>query len=307
MNTAVKMGIPPKRRTRARRPTSGDLARARRRSARSTWPTPTRTIANGGKAQTCTSSTRWPTHDGKMEYRAKPHDHAGRSTPTSRDVSYAIQQVVQARHRHQRAGARTPGGRQDRHRDQRPGHVSSSWFVGYTPQLSTAVMYVRGDGNDAARTATAYNVGYFGAGYPTATWTEVMRETSTARRSRVPAAGEPPRQADRPRAGPDVHALATPSPSRTAAPTPRRRRPPARRPRARAPAPTTSAPATSSPTRPPAPARNGPPTVDDPAQTPTAAVRSRQRAGRRQPDSSRRWRRERVVRPTRDDPLVAAG
>ena len=26
--------------------------------------------------------------------------------------------------------------------------VSSSWFVGYTPQLSTAVMYVRGDGDD---------------------------------------------------------------------------------------------------------------------------------------------------------------
>ena len=26
--------------------------------------------------------------------------------------------------------------------------VSSSWFVGYTPQMSTAVMYVRGDGDD---------------------------------------------------------------------------------------------------------------------------------------------------------------
>ena len=27
--------------------------------------------------------------------------------------------------------------------------VSSAWFVGYTPQLATAVMYVRGDGDDA--------------------------------------------------------------------------------------------------------------------------------------------------------------
>jgi len=26
--------------------------------------------------------------------------------------------------------------------------VSSAWFVGYTPQLSTAVMYVRGDGDE---------------------------------------------------------------------------------------------------------------------------------------------------------------
>jgi membrane peptidoglycan carboxypeptidase len=48
-------------------------------------------------------------------------------------------------------------------------HVSSSWFVGYTPQLATAVTYTRGDGNDPL---DGYLDTYFGADYPTKTWTE---------------------------------------------------------------------------------------------------------------------------------------
>ena len=56
--------------------------------------------------------------------------------------------------------------------------VSSSWFVGFTPQMATAVMYVRGDGDDALNDwLPPYNgaAGYFGAGYPTATWAAVMK------------------------------------------------------------------------------------------------------------------------------------
>ncbi len=46
--------------------------------------------------------------------------------------------------------------------------VSSAWFVGYTPQLSTAVMYVRGDGDDQL---DGWLPSYFGAVYPAQTWT----------------------------------------------------------------------------------------------------------------------------------------
>jgi membrane peptidoglycan carboxypeptidase len=57
--------------------------------------------------------------------------------------------------------------------------VSSSWFVGFTPQMSTAVMYVRGDGDNQLDGGwlPPYNgaAGYFGAGYPTATWAAVMK------------------------------------------------------------------------------------------------------------------------------------
>ncbi len=53
------------------------------------------------------------------------------------------------------------------------GEVSSSWFVGYTPQLATAVMYVRGDGNDDLR---GYLNPFYGGEYPAQTWTAMMTE-----------------------------------------------------------------------------------------------------------------------------------
>ena len=44
--------------------------------------------------------------------------------------------------------------------------------MGYTPQLSTAVMYVRGDGDDQL---DGWLPSYFGADYPADTWTAIMR------------------------------------------------------------------------------------------------------------------------------------
>ena len=49
--------------------------------------------------------------------------------------------------------------------------MSSSWFVGYTPQVSTAVMYVRGKGNEALN---GYLPSFYGGDYPASTWTAVM-------------------------------------------------------------------------------------------------------------------------------------
>jgi membrane peptidoglycan carboxypeptidase len=50
--------------------------------------------------------------------------------------------------------------------------VSSAWYVGFTPQLATAVMYTRGDGNDSLE---GWLPTYFGMDYPAATWTAVMK------------------------------------------------------------------------------------------------------------------------------------
>jgi membrane peptidoglycan carboxypeptidase len=58
------------------------------------------------------------------------------------------------------------------------GDVSSSWFVGYTPQLSTAVMYVRGDGNNDLR---GYLNPFYGGEYPARTWTAMMTEALEGR------------------------------------------------------------------------------------------------------------------------------
>jgi membrane peptidoglycan carboxypeptidase len=49
--------------------------------------------------------------------------------------------------------------------------VDSAWFTGYTPQLSTSVMYVRGKGNEQL---DGWLPSYFGGDYPADTWTAVM-------------------------------------------------------------------------------------------------------------------------------------
>ncbi|MGN6301052.1 MAG: transglycosylase domain-containing protein, partial [Angustibacter sp.] len=49
--------------------------------------------------------------------------------------------------------------------------VITSWFVGFTPQVSTAVMYVRGNGR---KPLNGWLPSYFGADFPTATWAAAM-------------------------------------------------------------------------------------------------------------------------------------
>ncbi|WP_194846467.1 transglycosylase domain-containing protein [Mumia zhuanghuii] len=53
-------------------------------------------------------------------------------------------------------------------------HVSSSWFVGFTPKLSTAVMYVRGkNGNEALN---GYMPTFYGGQYPAKTFSSFMNK-----------------------------------------------------------------------------------------------------------------------------------
>ncbi len=88
------------------------------------------------------------------------------------NVSYALQQVIEdgtgtdAQALNRPAAGKTGTATDD------DGRVSSSWFVGYTPQLSTAVMYVRGDGNDPL---DGYLDSFYGGDYPTETWTTYMK------------------------------------------------------------------------------------------------------------------------------------
>ncbi len=53
------------------------------------------------------------------------------------------------------------------------GDVVSSWFVGYTPQLSTAVMMVRGDSRKPLN--DGYIDTFYGGDYPAMTWTSYMK------------------------------------------------------------------------------------------------------------------------------------
>jgi membrane peptidoglycan carboxypeptidase len=137
------------------------------------------TIANGGQRADVHVISKVTDSKGKVLYQYKPHTTEAIKPDIDRDVSYALQQVVlhgtgaNAQAIERPAAGKTGTATNDN------GDVSSSWFVGYTPQLATAVMYVRGDGDNALNDwLPPYNgaAGYFGAGYPTATWAAVMKQ-----------------------------------------------------------------------------------------------------------------------------------
>ncbi|HEY3529289.1 MAG TPA: transglycosylase domain-containing protein [Nocardioides sp.] len=137
------------------------------------------TIANGGQRADVHVINKVTDSTGKVLYQYKPHTTEAIKPDIDRDVSYALQQVVQhgtgvnAQAIGRPAAGKTGTATNDN------GDVSSSWFVGFTPQLATAVMYVRGDGDNALNDwLPPYNgaAGYFGAGYPTATWAAVMKQ-----------------------------------------------------------------------------------------------------------------------------------
>jgi len=102
------------------------------------------------------------------------HDDQKRAIPEgiADDVSYAMQQVVKggtgtaARSLGREAAGKTGTATNN------PGDVISSWFVGFTPQVSTAVSYFRGNGYQSIE---GYLVPFYGATYPARTWTAAMQ------------------------------------------------------------------------------------------------------------------------------------
>ena len=157
-------------------------------------------------------------------------------------------------------------------------------------------MYVRGDGNDNLNCVekngelhAGYLVPYFGAEYPTRTWTDVMRlSLDDAAVEAVPAAGERRGEAGRPRAAADVHPDARRRPSSR----PRSRRPEADA-DADAHADADADPPTPTPTptpTPPTPDPDGPPAEPDrapPTATAAAAVARRPEAASPSPYEAR--------------------
>jgi membrane peptidoglycan carboxypeptidase len=125
-------------------------------------------------------------------------------------------------------------------------HVSSSWFVGYTPQLSTAVMFVRGNGHEPLD--GGYLDPFFGGTYPTETWAAYMK---------LALEGKPVLDFPEPA---DIHGespTSIPPPPTTSTPTTT--------------APTTTAPTTTAPTT-TKPPTTTPPTTTPPTTPPTTTT-----------------------------------
>ena len=111
--------------------------------------------------------------DGKVLYKAPDDDKRVLSQDIASDVSYAMQQVVSSGTGTAALSLGRPAAGKTGTATNDKDQVSSAWFVGFTPQLSTAVTYVRGDGNDQL---DGYLPSYFGGSYPARTWTAIMEQ-----------------------------------------------------------------------------------------------------------------------------------
>ncbi len=152
--------------------------------------------------------------NGEELYNFKQPKRPGIAADVAADTSYAMQKVVENGTGQAALGlspydAAGKTGTATNDKDQ----VSSAWFVGYTPQLATAVMYVRGDGDDQL---DGWLPTYFGADYPADTWTAVMRRAMDG----LPVEEFPPPANLDGDAPEDGHAPYTPPPSPTKKPSP---------------------------------------------------------------------------------------
>lgn len=129
------------------------------------------TIANGGKRANAHVVTKVVDRSGVVRYEFKNNTIQAIDEDVAADVSYALQRTVSngtastAREIGRPAAAKT--GTATNGRDE----VSSAWFTGFTPQMATSVVYVRGKGNEQL---DGWLPSYFGGAYPADTWAATM-------------------------------------------------------------------------------------------------------------------------------------
>ena len=113
--------------------------------------------------------------EGKVLYKAAPEEKRAVSEEIAADVNFALSSVVDggtgraAQSLDRPVAGKT--GTKDREDD-----IVSAWFVGYTKQISTAVMYVAGKGgnDDLDPYARPGDSTFFGGTYPALTWADYM-------------------------------------------------------------------------------------------------------------------------------------
>ena len=200
-------------------------------------------------------------------YQAQQRPEQAITMDVANDVTYALSKVAQdgtgrtaARLPYPVAGKTGTGGETD----PKTGKATtiSGWFVGFTKQITTSVMFVAGDGHD--NLDTLIGRGFYGSGYPAQTWLSYMQ---VAMRDKEPIGFAPPTNRTstrKPSADPKptVTATPTPTPTWTATDEPGPEAPPTDTQPTTAP-PTTAPPTTAPPTT--APPATAPPATKEPA------------------------------------------
>jgi membrane peptidoglycan carboxypeptidase len=137
---------------------------------------------------------------GEIIYEAKPKKDRVLNADIARDVTFALSNVVengtgrsvQTLDRPVAGKTGTNGVTDAKGND----IVNSAWFVGFTKQISTAVMYVAGDGGTSSldKYARPGDATFFGGTYPAMTWADYMK---TATKGQRVVAFDPPAYVNR--------------------------------------------------------------------------------------------------------------
>jgi membrane peptidoglycan carboxypeptidase len=130
------------------------------------------TLAGDGQAAEPYIIEKVELASGETDYQHKVSSDQAVEEDVVSDVSYALQQNVQEGSGTAALELDWPAAGKTGTATNGDGEVSSAWFAGYTRQLSTAVMYVRGKGNEQLQ---GWLPEYFGGAYPAETWTAVMQ------------------------------------------------------------------------------------------------------------------------------------
>ena len=121
---------------------------------------------------------------GRLIYEANPEKKRVIEEDIAHDVTFALSNVVeQGTGRAVQTLDRPVAGKtgtKDRKNADGSSDIVSAWFVAYTRQISTAVMYVAGnDGNgDLDKYARPGDSTFFGATYPALTWADYMKSAA---------------------------------------------------------------------------------------------------------------------------------
>ena len=139
------------------------------------------TFANDGVAVPSHVVREVRDRKGKVIYEAQPEKKRAVTDAIAHDVTHALSSVVEEGTGRTVQTLQRPvagkTGTKDRTNDDGSSDVVSAWFVAYTRQISTAVMYVAGnDGNgDLDNYARPGDSTFFGGTYPALTWADYMK------------------------------------------------------------------------------------------------------------------------------------
>jgi membrane peptidoglycan carboxypeptidase len=129
------------------------------------------TIADEGLAKEWFVVGKVRSAEGEARYTHQDESRRVVPADVTHDVSYALQQVAAIGSGTNANTIGRPIAGKTGTATNDSGQIRSSWFVGYTPQLSTAVMYVRGKGQAPL---DGFLPTFYGGEYPARTWASLM-------------------------------------------------------------------------------------------------------------------------------------